>query len=304
MAQINPVPTDSSTEPRTNSGSASGSENNDWIIGKHALLDLQIYRGPQRTEVHPVRWRTPYHWLGCHYQDGDDEPFIPLVNTAGGYVEGDRAELHVDIREGARALFTTTGSTKFYKSIAGNTSAERTHVSVGSDALLEYIPDETIPFRKSRVRRDVQISLEKTSRLFLGDILSAGRIHYGDGEVFAFDSLISSTNITVNNRPLVADRIMAVGPQEVEALRRLWHGYHHLVAVSAYAPDFPDGLVDELRSRLRYSGQLAGVSKKGDLISVRVLTTETWRAHEALHEAWSVVRPSLAGKSARVISKP
>ena len=48
--------------------------------------------------------------------------------------------------QGTRALITTTAASKFYKCIEGETSRELVNLSVGPEALLEYWPDESIPF--------------------------------------------------------------------------------------------------------------------------------------------------------------
>src|SRR3954470_16170213 len=91
----------------------------DWIIGKHALMNLHGVLRNGRTEIDPKSWRIPYQWQGCHYQDHDDEPFLLLINSAGGFVEGDVAELYAHLDAGTRALITTTAASKFYKCIEG-----------------------------------------------------------------------------------------------------------------------------------------------------------------------------------------
>ena len=66
--------------------------NSDWIIGKHALMNLHVLKRNGRTEIDPKSWRIPYQWQGCHYQDNDDQPFLLTINSGGGFVEGDAAE--------------------------------------------------------------------------------------------------------------------------------------------------------------------------------------------------------------------
>src|SRR5262249_13793229 len=107
-----------------------------WAIGKHALLVLRALRRRGRTEVDPIARRIPYQWLGHVFQDHDDQPFVLLHNSAGGFVEGDAAELHVLAEPGTRSLFTTTGATKFYKCKAVGSSCDLVSFSVGEEALL------------------------------------------------------------------------------------------------------------------------------------------------------------------------
>ena len=46
-----------------------------------------------------------------------------------------------------------------------------------------------------------------------------------------------------------------------------------------------------------------GVTRIGNLMSIRILAYETWQAHEAIFKAWTALRPAIAGKAARPILK-
>ena len=141
--------------------------NSNWVIGKHALMNLHVLKRNGRTEIDPKSWRIPYQWQGCHYQDNDDQPFLLTINSGGGFVEGDAAELYATMEPDTRALITTTSASKFYKCPDGATSRESINLKVGRGALLEYYPDEAIVFANSRVERRTLIELE-----FLGHACS------------------------------------------------------------------------------------------------------------------------------------
>lgn len=277
----------------------------DWIIGKHALLNLRALIRNGRTEIDPHSWRIPYQWQGYHYQDHDDQPFILILNSAGGFVEGDVAELDIGLEPNTRLLATGTGASRFYKCLEGETSRELVSVRVGEGALFEYLPDEAIPFADAKVERRTAISLEEGSRLFASDIVSAGRIHFGAaGEAFAFTSLFSEIEVRRCGRLLALDRIAAENEAEVAALRRLWAGANHMITVLAVAPDFAPGLETVAHDALKASPILrGGVSRIGPLIVARALANETYEAHEAVYALWSALRPALAGKPARPIRK-
>ena len=277
----------------------------DWIVGKHGLLNLRALRRNGHTEIDPHSWRIPLQWQGYHYQDHDDQPFVLILNSAGGFVEGDVAEIHVTLDAGARVLATGTGASRFYKCPEGATSREIVTAEVGEDALFEYLPDEAIPFADSRVERRTVISLAESARLFASDIVAAGRIHYGaEGEAFAFSSLFSEIDVRRAGRSLALDRLIAAGPAEVAALRRLWADANHMVTVIAVAPDLPPGLEGEADDALRRAPIVrGGVSRIGPMIVARALANETYEAHEAVFALWSALRPTLAGKPARPIRK-
>ena len=275
-----------------------------WIVGKHALMNVRATSRRGRTEIDPLRWRIPFQWQGCHYQDHDDQPFMLLLNSGGGFVEGDVAHFHAVLEPGTRALFTTTASSKFYKCPGGGVSREIVDLHVGAGALLEFCPDEAIPFARSRAHRINRIAMAPTSRLFATDMVSAGRVHYGDGEVFRFHHLVSEFRIAIGGRPVALDRLVATEPETIAALERLWQGRRHMATAFAYAPDLAAGVEDGVHEALAgVDGTEAGVTRIGNLAIVRILSHETWQAHEALFAAWSALRPAIAGKPARPIRK-
>ena len=211
----------------------------EWIVGKYALMNVRASSRLGRTEIDPLCWRIPFQWQGYHYQDHDDQPFMLLVNSGGGFVEGDVSHFHGVLEPGTRSLFTTTASSKFYKCPGGAISREIVDLHVGEDALLEFCPDEAIPFARSRVHRINRIALEPSSRLFATDMVSAGRVHYGDGEVFRFHHLVSEFRIAVGGRLIALDRLVATTPETIAALQRLWQERLHMATAFAYAPDLP-----------------------------------------------------------------
>ena len=275
-----------------------------WIVGKHALMNVRATSRRGRTEIDPLRWRIPFQWQGCHYQDHDDQPFMLLVNSGGGFVEGDVSHFHAVLEPGTRALFTTTASSKFYKCPGGGVSREIVDLHVGEEALLEFCPDEAIPFARSRVHRINRIAMAPTARLFATDMVSAGRVHYGAGEVFRFDHLVSEFRIAIGGRLVALDRLVATRPGTIAALERLWLGRLHMAQAFAYAPDLAAGVEDEVHEAMAdVEGTEAGVTRIGQLVIVRILSHETWQAHEALFKAWAALRPAIAGKPARPIRK-
>lgn len=251
--------------------------------------------------------RTPYQWQEAFYQDHDDQPFILLHNSGGGFVEGDSAELSVVADPGTRSLFSTTAATKFYKSESGHTSRDVVNFTLGEEAVLEYLPDEVIPFAHSRIDRATRLALEASARLFASEVISAGRVNYGEGELFAFASMRSEFEVRIGGRLALLDRMLACDADRVGALRRLWGGYAHMATVVTYAPDLGVGaLLEDVQKRCEALGDdsEAGATLIGGVIFVRLLTKRVWQAHEAVYRIWEAVRPAVSGKAARRIRKP
>jgi urease accessory protein len=256
--------------------------------------------------VDPIARRVPYQWQGFGFQDYDDQAFVLLHNSGGGFVEGDAAEVHVVADPGTCSLFTTTGAARFYKCEAAETSHDLVSFSVGEDALLEYLPDEVIPFARSHVDRVTRFALHESSRLFASDVISAGWVRYGTGEIFAFASMRSQFEMRIGGRLVVLDRLLARGPEDTAALPLLWGGRMHLATVAAHAPRLPASLAERLQERCETLGSHceAGATMVNGVIVARALAEEVWQAHEAVYAIWETLRPEIAGKAARRIRKP
>lgn len=275
----------------------------EWIVGKQALMNVRAHIVGGKTIIQPSSWRIPFQWQGYHYQNQDDQPYMLIVNSGGGYVEGDGSYFFGHLEKDTRALLTTTASGKFYKCLNGLASTEVVEFNVGEHALLEYMPDEAIPFASSRSRRSIKINLQKSSRLFATDMVSAGRVHYGK-EIFKFDALRSSFEVILEGKRLAQDKVIVKTAQEVADLERLWKGARHSVVGFAYAPDLPKDIEDHVRKTADTVDETEiGVSRIGDLINIRILSNETWQAREAIYKCWQALRPSIAGKEARPIMK-
>ena len=276
-----------------------------WIVGKHALMNLHAVKRNGRTEIDPRRWRIPFQWQGTHYQDNDDQPFLLLINSGGGFVEGDAAQLCGSLDPGTRALITTTAASKFYKCLEGQVSREIVDLEVGPGALLEYCPDESIPFAQSRVERSIRLRLLGDARLFATDIIAAGRVHHAAGEAFAFESLVAEFAVEIDGETAVLDRIEARDAAQVKDLEALWGGASHLATVICRGDSLPGDVESRLETAVTgVDLRSFGASRVDDgLVVCRVLADEAWLCQEAVLACWGVVRPSLAGKAARPIRK-
>lgn len=281
------------------------SPDSSWIIGKNALLCLQVLLRNGRTEIEVATRRIPYQWLGYQYQDCDDQPFLVLHNSGGGFVQGDSAVLQIKTAASTRLLLTTSGANKFYKSDEGGFCRDLFEIDIGEEALVEYLPDEVIPYADSRSIRKTHIHIKASSRLFASDIVSSGRVNFRDGESFSFRSFWSELALRIDGRLVILDRLIAETESEVASFKGLWGGFRHLSTVLIHVPDLPEQIEDVVAQVLpEIRGSKAGVSRVGNLLCVRILSMDVWHAHEAVFKIWEATRPMVAGKPARKISKP
>jgi urease accessory protein len=98
-------------------------------------------------------------------------------------------------------IFSTPSANRIYRS-PSDTSAQLVTLSVGERAILEWVPDVTIPFAGARYRQAVHVRLEPGATLLLWDALACGRA--ARGERWAFARLENDIRIaTADGRQLI-----------------------------------------------------------------------------------------------------
>ncbi|HXP77514.1 MAG TPA: urease accessory protein UreD [Stellaceae bacterium] len=109
----------------------------------------------------------------------DDLPLAALLTTSGGLAGGDRVRISVGVEEGAQAVVTTQAAEKIYRSLGPDTRIEIA-LTVGSDAWLEWIPQETILFDRARLSRGTTAEIEPGGRLLAAEMIVFGRTARGE----------------------------------------------------------------------------------------------------------------------------
>jgi urease accessory protein len=109
----------------------------------------------------------------------DPLPLAVYTNTAGGLVGGDRALIEITAGEDTALTVTAQAAEKVYRSLGLDTTIAN-QLIVRNGAWLEWLPQETILFDRSRLRRTMRIDLNATARVLAGEILVFGRIARGE----------------------------------------------------------------------------------------------------------------------------
>jgi urease accessory protein len=106
-----------------------------------------------------------------------------LINTAGGMAGGDRMTWGAQVDDGARQTVTTQACEKVYRARAAPHDAPARVLSalqVGSDARLDWLPQETILFDHARLERRLEADLSEDGELLAVEALVLGRRAMGE----------------------------------------------------------------------------------------------------------------------------
>lgn len=135
-------------------------------------LELEHQRRDART-VALDRHTGPLRVLRSLYPEGDEVCHQVLVHPPGGIVGGDELRLDLNLREGTHALITTPGATRFYRS-DGPLAQQRVQARVADGARLEWLPLETIAYRRCRAGNHLRFELAPTAQMIGWDLLALG----------------------------------------------------------------------------------------------------------------------------------
>lgn len=248
----------------------------------------------RREHFGPLRVQKPLypeHPSTCH---------SIIVHPPGGVVGGD--ELHIEIDAGplARALLSTPGAAKWYRS-NGHRSRQQLRICIAKGAAIEWLPQETIFFNAADIELDTIIDLCGDATYLGCEILCFGRT--ASGERFDQGRVRQSMTIRRDGKPLWLEQgVLQAGSRQM--LSPLGLSGHpvcaSLIAVGSVASAT---LLNALREQCAASsdgrGQL-GITQMKSVIVVRYLGDVSEIARNVMLTAWQVLRPALLGRAAVV----
>jgi len=159
--------------------------------------------GPTRSDVHRLRGAGPLRVL-CPRAAGN-AAWLVTSSLGGGLVDGDHVAFDVTIDAGATCVVTTQASTKAYK----GTTSQRTSVRVHGDGVAIVVPDPVVPFRAAQFSQRTEIALDANATLVLCDVLTAGRVAFG--ERWSAAHLDTTLDLEIGGTRLLHDRVVLAG---------------------------------------------------------------------------------------------
>jgi urease accessory protein len=264
-------------------------------VGRVGKLTLEYARHGKQTVLSRSKCRTPWHLLPPIYLDETGAAYTLLLNPSGGLVGGDRLTLDIKLKPKTHVLISTPGANRVYRSLS-KTSAHITHLTVESGAMLEWVPDLTIPFAGSRFRQVIHVTLARGATIFLWDAMASGRV--ARGERWAFQSLENELRITTASKKFLLEHYRLIGGDTGDiGLARNWNyvGSFYMISDAIDEArwkgleDTLGEIVDGCQDRI-----LMGVSEpsvQGRV--VRLLTTSAPDFTAMLQKIWTAARAQL-----------
>ena len=269
--------------------------------GAHARLP----RGDGRAEIvfGPVQGATRLRHL---YQRNPCRVFFPgttdlatavVLTTSGGLTGGDRIELDLAVRQGARAVITTQAAEKIYRS-AGEPCNVDVRITAGKKTWMEWMPQETILFDGARLRRATTVRATDGARIMAGEILVFGRL--ARGEVFRNGALRDAWTVERDGRRVWMEALRYGAPESVLLEHPAGMDGARSLATALYVADDGAQHLETARGLLGGNQSRCAVTCVNGVLVARFLARDPWVLRTEYARFWTAFRHAVAGLPERL----
>jgi urease accessory protein len=187
-----------------------------------------------------------------------------LMNIAGGLTGGDRLRWSATAERGTTLTLTTPACERIYRSLAGEAVVEA-RLEIADGGHVDWLPQETILFERSRLDRRLEIDLEGSATLTAVEAVLLGREAMGEAAPAA--RLRDSWRVRRDGRLLHAEATVLEGDATERTAASLLAGARAFATVLHVSAD-AERRLDAVRALLP---ETAGASVVGERLTVRLL---------------------------------
>jgi len=235
-------------------------------------LDYRAEPGTGRIRA-DFRHDGPLRVLKTLFPEGPEVCHTVIVHPPGGIVGGDTLDIELELGDGAHALVTTPGATRFYRS-EGARAVQTIRARAASGARLEWLPLETLVYSGARADNRMSFELAPGAEMFGWDCVALG-LPAADAPFVAGDyrhDFAVGPRWLERGRTSAADAALLDGPcgwAGHRALGTLW-----FATGTPLADDRREGLLDaarEIASAHPLAAMAGATAPQPDVVSLRVL---------------------------------
>lgn len=249
-------------------------------------LELSLGLRAGRTRVTAQRHVGPLAVQRAFHPEGDGTAHVVVVHPPGGLVGGDHLTVRARVGVGARALLTTPGATKVYRTLAPR-ACTTSVLQVEEGADLEHVPQETVVFDGAEAVVHTRVELAATSRFLGWEVVCLGRP--------ASDESFRRGTVRLSLEVWREGTLVFVERGRIEGDARFANAPWGLGGAAAFGTLVAtDGEVDAVRRALEEAEleEVHAVTEVSGLLVVRVLGRDGPRARATLERARHRIRES------------
>ena len=220
------------------------------------------------------------------------------MHPPAGIAGGDHLKIDIKTYPQAKAVITTPGATKWYKS-NGFLSSQETRLSVASRGHLDFLPQENIYFNSSNAHNLIHIQLEDDSSMIGWDIAQLGRT--ASGESWSDAHLRNELQLSINHRQYWIESSVLDSDDLSIGLTPKLGPYSVMGTMWFCGNQVSEELLERLRDSLLWSDTLRvgatriNLPKKNGLIIVRGVSSEVEYLKDCFIDMWLRYRYEVSG---------
>lgn len=176
-------------------------------------------------------------------------PTFYIVNVGGGYLDGDRYRLNINLEENAQVTLTSQGATKIYKTLNDRVEQYQSF-NLANHSYMEFVADPIIAYENAKFYQHNTFRLEAESSMFYTDILTPGyssddhdftyKYMHLINEIYVEDELVTYDNMLLNPEK---NQLSSIGYME---------DYTHLGSAYFIHPEVNQNLIDDIYKQVSH----------------------------------------------------
>ncbi|WP_028782274.1 urease accessory protein UreD [Thalassobacillus devorans] len=266
-------------------------------------LQLKIENKKGKSIPKDIYFQGAFKLMRPKYFDDSGQPCYFILNPGGGYLDGDRYRMDLNLEEKAELLLTTQAATKVYKT-PNQSVIQETNISMGKDSTLEYVPDPIIAYRSADYIQHNNIHMESGATLIYSDILTPG--WSPDGSLFSYDNIQVKNQIFMNGRRVVFDHLrLKPNSQDIGGIG-LMEGFTHVGSMIVICDQVSKEFMERIKEHYSEDDQKYKMGISSLVIpgfSVRILSHDTQTIEEVFNYIHQTIRKELLQKDVVFLRK-
>ncbi|GGH21351.1 urease accessory protein UreD [Paenibacillus segetis] len=255
----------------------------DWT----GILQLEAEDRNGKTVANKVYFQGALKVMRPIYHDDSGQACYYILNPGGGYLDGDRYQMKISLKEQARLTLTTLSATKIYKT-PNQPAYQETEITLKKGSYLEYITDPLIGYQDARYKQKTVIRMEKGATFLYSDMITSG--WSPEGTPFSFNLLQLFTEIYLDDELVAYDHIKLNPVIHHMAAIGFMEEYSHLGSMIVVGEQVNHDLLDQLYHAMdedpqQYRLGLSLLPVAGMMIRILANSTQTIeKIHNTYHE--------------------
>lgn len=233
------------------------------------IVDKMYYTGQSRVSA-----RMPLN--------NEDTLCYFLIAMGGGITEGETYMTKIKLNPNSRAILSTQAPTYIFKCENNKTTTQYTDINLMHGSVLEYVPDDIIPYHDAKYNQLNKVYMEKGSTLIYTDGVTSG--WSPDGKLFQYTNVHMRSQIYYDDQLIYNDNLI-LDPRIYEltdlGLFESFENYTSLVAINERIDeDFVHKMQKFIQDRVHMN---IGISKlEGPALVMRVLGSDLNQNKDAI----------------------